>query len=72
MAKSIGPPPFAARLKALRAAAGLTQQQLADALGAPQQTVARLEAGRRPDPRWSTVVALADALGVSTEAFRRK
>lgn len=58
---------FAARLKRLREAAGLTQQQLADAAGLAQGAVADLERGRRPDPRLSTALALAGALGVSVE-----
>jgi hypothetical protein len=36
-------------------------------------TVAKLERKEREqDPSWSTVLALADALGVSTEAFREQ
>ncbi len=45
-----------------RLAAGLTQQQLADRLGKPQSSIARLESGRHP-PRLDTLTALADALG---------
>lgn len=60
---------FARRLRELRTAAGLTQQQLADVAGITQATLSRLEAGTQA-PGWDTVQAVAAALGVSTEAFR--
>jgi transcriptional regulator with XRE-family HTH domain len=60
---------FAARLRALRERAGLTQQALADAAGLHRVQVARFEAGRFA-PRWDAVQALADALGVGLEEFR--
>ena len=61
--------PFARRLADLRTAAGLTAAQLADRAGLSRQAVWRLEEGRR-EPSWASVVALAEALGVSTERFR--
>lgn len=47
--------------------AGMTQAVLAKALGVPQGVVARLETGGRPDPRLSTVVAVAKALSISID-----
>lgn len=60
---------FAARLLELRAAAGLSQVALAKAAGCRQSTIARTETGKH-EPNWQLVLRLADALGVSTEAFR--
>lgn len=60
--------PFAARLKALRGAAGLTQEQLADAAGMHKLGIAKLEQGLR-EPTWATVQALAKALGVTCLDF---
>ena len=49
-------------ISAARKAAGMTQQQLADALGIAQQSVARWETGER-EPRVSTLKRIAAALG---------
>lgn len=49
-------------IRAARIAAGMTQQQLADALGIAQQSVARWETGER-EPRVSTLKRIAAALG---------
>jgi transcriptional regulator with XRE-family HTH domain len=62
---------FPGRLRELREAAGLTQSQLADKTGVKRDAVARWEAGNR-EPSWSNVVALADALGVTCEAFKQE
>jgi transcriptional regulator with XRE-family HTH domain len=59
---------FGGRLRELRAAAGLTQKQLAARAGLTREAVANLETGRN-DPRWKTVVALCTALGVSSDQF---
>ena len=48
--------------------AGLTQQQLGEGAGIHKLTVAKLEQGIR-EPSWATAMALAEALGVSCEAF---
>ena len=61
---------FAGRLRELRGEAGFTQEQLAERAGVKRDAVARWERGTR-EPSWSNVVALADALEVSTEAFRQ-
>jgi len=60
---------FAARLKELREEAGMSQSALAEAAGMNLWGIAKLEQGTR-EPSWHTVLALADALGVSTEEFR--
>jgi transcriptional regulator with XRE-family HTH domain len=62
---------FAGRLRELRGVAGLTQEQLAERAGVKRDAVARWERGNR-EPSWSNVIALADALAVSTEAFRQE
>ncbi len=60
---------FSDRLRALRIAAGLTQEGLARAADLSTTTVAKLE--RLPmGPAWETVVKLAEALGVSLDAFK--
>src|SRR5262245_35797893 len=61
-------PTFAERLRELREAANLTQDQLAERAGMNRFGIAKLEQGKR-DPTWSTVQALAKALGVSCAAF---
>src|SRR5260370_33221584 len=60
--------PFAARLKSLRASAGMTQQVLASKAGMHKLGVAKLEQGLR-EPTWATVQALAEALGVEAGVF---
>jgi transcriptional regulator with XRE-family HTH domain len=62
------PTGFAGRLKQLREAARLTQEQLADLAGMHKFGVAKLEQGLR-EPAWPTVLALAKALGVNCLAF---
>jgi transcriptional regulator with XRE-family HTH domain len=60
---------FGNRLRALREEKGLTQTALGQlAGGMATSAVARLEAGDRT-PSWDTVLLLARALGVSTDAF---
>jgi transcriptional regulator with XRE-family HTH domain len=59
---------FAARLKALREAKGMSQQQLADAAGLNVGGVTKIEQGQR-EPGWSTVLKLAAALDVDCTAF---
>jgi transcriptional regulator with XRE-family HTH domain len=62
---------FPGRLRELRERAGLTQEQLADRAGVKRDAVARWESGRR-EPGWSSVLALADALGVTPDAFTQE
>lgn len=59
---------FAGRLKELRVGAGLTQEGLATRAKLSKAGIADLEQGRR-EPAWATVIALAEALGVTCQAF---
>jgi transcriptional regulator with XRE-family HTH domain len=59
---------FAGRLRELREAAGLTQQQLADAAGLKLAGIRNLEQGRT-FPEWPSVLSLCTALGVGCESF---
>ena len=59
---------FGLCLRELREAAGLSQAQLAERAGMHLHGVTKLEQGYR-EPSWATVLALAKALGVSTDAF---
>jgi transcriptional regulator with XRE-family HTH domain len=52
------------RLKALREAAGLSQQEVAVRADLSLSLVAKVEQGKKADPRASTLLALAGALGV--------
>ena len=60
-----GATPFGARLRRLREAAGLTQEQLASKAGLTPKAISVLERGERKRPYPHTVRALADALGLS-------
>ncbi len=57
--------PFGARLRRLREAAGLTQEELAERAGLTAKGISDLERGRRRRPYPHTVRSLADALGLS-------
>ena len=59
---------FGGRLRQLREAAGLTQQELADRIGVRWGAISRWERGDR-EPGWSMVLALGKALGVPCTAF---
>jgi transcriptional regulator with XRE-family HTH domain len=59
-------PPQGARLLALRQAAGLSQTELAQAVGETQQNIAFWEQSDRP-PRSDVLPRLAKVLGVSVE-----
>ena len=59
--------PLKDRLRALRRAAKLTQQQLANAAGLSISAVVQIEGGTIPDPRGSTLIALARGLGVPVD-----
>ncbi|MBL8798004.1 MAG: helix-turn-helix transcriptional regulator [Planctomycetia bacterium] len=59
---------FAARLKALRLEAQLSQQKLADESGLAVNTIRQFEYGRR-EPGFETLCKLAAGLGVSLSAF---
>lgn len=55
-------------IRTARIAAGMTQQQLADALGVAQQSVTRWETGAR-EPRVSTLRRIAAVLGCDLSAL---
>jgi predicted ATPase/DNA-binding XRE family transcriptional regulator len=61
------PLPFSQRLRRLREAAGLTQEELAERAGISAKAVSALERGERQRPYPHTVRALADALGLSED-----
>jgi transcriptional regulator with XRE-family HTH domain len=62
-------PDFGVKLKVLREAAGMTQAQLAKASRLHLSVIFKIEQGLRRDPTWSTVQALAGALGVDFKVF---
>ena len=55
---------IAYRLRTLREASGLSQQEVAERADLSLSLVAKMEQGRKADPRASTVLALAAALSV--------
>jgi DNA-binding XRE family transcriptional regulator len=61
---------FAANLRELREAAGLTRQELAYQAKMFALAIAFLESGAR-GPQWETLLALCAALGVELSAFAR-
>lgn len=61
-------PAQAAKLVALRKAAGLSQAELAKVVGVPQANIAYWERSEKP-PRSDVLPKLADALGVSNAAI---
>ena len=65
MAQVIGAS-FGERLRQLREAAGLTQEELAGRAGLTAKGIAAIERGRRQRPYPHTVRALADALGLDS------
>lgn len=62
-------PELAANLKALREARGLSQQQLAEKAGVSISVLFQIEQGRKKDPKLSTLVSLAEGLGISPAEF---
>jgi transcriptional regulator with XRE-family HTH domain len=59
--------PIADKLKKLRADAGLTQMQLAVKAELSMSVISSIEQGAIPDPRVSTLKALAKALGCTLD-----
>lgn len=55
---------IALRIKELREATGLSQQEVAMRAGLSMSLVAKIEQGKKGDPRASTLLALSQALGV--------
>ena len=60
-----GYPSFGARLRGLRKAAGLTQEELASRAGLSAKAIGMLERGQRNHPYPHTIKVLADALELS-------
>ena len=58
---------FGTRLAQARKKRGMTPQGLADLLKIRQETIANLERGKHKEPRGHVIVALAKALGVTTD-----
>jgi DNA-binding XRE family transcriptional regulator len=56
------------RLREVRKTRGLTQQQLADQIGSPQCTVARLE-GEKHEPSLRVALGIARALDSTVEVL---
>jgi len=56
---------LAERIRTLREAAGLSQQEVAVKADLSLSLVAKLEQGKKADPRASTLLALAGALAVT-------
>jgi transcriptional regulator with XRE-family HTH domain len=50
--------PFGARLRQLRAVRGVTQKEMADAIGVSAAYLSALEHGRRGVPSWATIQAI--------------
>ena len=55
------------RLKQLRVQLGLTQTEMASKLGMVQQAWQKLEAGKVPDMRASTIILICSTLNVSAD-----
>lgn len=66
--KSRSPQPFGAQLRALREAAGFTQEELATIAGLSVHAVSALERGQRRRPHVETVRALSAALDLADSA----
>lgn len=62
-------PNIATRLRALREAAGLTIQQLAERAGISRQAVQHIETGKRTNPSIETMRSICKALGASLSTF---
>lgn len=61
-----------ARLKEIREAAGMNQTDLAVACDTRQSNISRWEAGPPPTPGADDLYAMADALKVSCDEFRKQ
>jgi transcriptional regulator with XRE-family HTH domain len=63
------PSSFGRKLREIREAAKLSQTDLGDMAGMAYQAIARYERGA-VEPTWPAVVKIAEALGVTADAFR--
>jgi transcriptional regulator with XRE-family HTH domain len=59
--------PIKDRLKRLRTAAGLTQQELATKADLSVSAIVQIESGKIPNPRINTLRALAKAMGATLD-----
>src|SRR5262245_57313723 len=64
-------PPLAQRLRRLREARGLSQMELAVKAKLSLSAIFQVEQGRKEDVRASTLLAIAQALGVSMDELFR-
>lgn len=55
------------RLAQVRKAGGITQEQLAEKVGTKQPDIARFEKGNQTSVKLSTIIKIAEALGVKVE-----
>lgn len=62
-------PGFPARLRELREKAKMTQQALATSAGLSISNIAQIEQGLKDDPHLSTVMLMAESLGVDLNRF---
>jgi len=60
-----------ARLRRVREESGLSQQQLSDRCGIAQESLSRIETGRR-DPRLATLRKLAVGMGLTLTELLKK
>ena len=60
---------FAKKLRSLRESLRLSRAELAERAKIPRRTLAQYEQGQR-EPRWTTFLMLASALGSPLEEFR--
>lgn len=61
--------PLGERIDRLTAARGMTIYDLSEACGVSQPCLYRICTGESADPRVSTLVAIADALGVTVDSL---
>lgn len=61
---------LATPLAALMRARGISDNQLARALGIPQPTISRIASGKTKEPKASTLRSIADYFGVRTDDLR--
>lgn len=62
---------IAKNIKAFRANAGLTQEALARKADISYNTIIKLESGAIKDPRISTLLKVASALGISIDGLTK-
>ena len=62
-------PPIGLRVRRLRERKGYSLRDLGAASGLTQQAIGSIEAGRSPDPKISTILRLAAALGCKPGAL---